>query len=198
MSEGPLLPRGTLLLSAPDMLDPNFMHAVVLMIDHREEGAMGIVVNRRAEVRVRDLLPDHGTLGACDEVVWSGGPVGQDSLQILHRLGSGPPDGVGGLPVGPKEHRVSLGADLEVLGEHLEDSPPTLWSAYLRFVVGYAGWGPGQLESEIAERSWLPLAMDAGVVFAEPAGEDAWRLAVSRLGGDGASLGHLPPDTRWN
>ena len=200
MSEGPFIPRGTLLLSAPHMLDPSFMHAVVLMIDHRKDGAMGVVINRRAETRISDLLKEHESLGSCEEFVWSGGPVGLDSLQILHRLGDQRGPEIGGLPVGPREHGVHLGAELDALGERLAQGAPDddPWANRLRFIVGYAGWGSGQLEEEINERSWLPLEMNGEVLFSRVPGEATWRLAMSQLRGDGASLLHLPPDPRWN
>ena len=76
--DGHLSP-GTLLLSAPEMLDPNFMHAVVLMIHHDDDGAMGVVVNASMESRVGDALPEHPVLKSVDAPLWQGGPVG------LHR-----------------------------------------------------------------------------------------------------------------
>ena len=75
-----------MLLSAPALLDPNFMHTVVLMCQHDEEGAFGLVVNRTTQARVGDLFPDHPDLGSLELKVREGGPVARDTLQLIHRF----------------------------------------------------------------------------------------------------------------
>jgi putative transcriptional regulator len=184
---------GTMLLSAPELLDPNFMHTVVLMCQHDEEGAFGLVVNRTAEARVGDLFPDHPDLHSLQLRVREGGPVARDTLQVIHRFSGELAGSTSGLDVGDG---IRIGADLESLVQQpgaaaaLEDDA--------RFVVGYAGWGAGQLDMEIRTGSWLPLATAADLVFAEGEPEAVWRSAIRRLGGGGASLAHVPPDPTWN
>ena len=184
---------GTMLLSAPTLLDPNFMHTVVLMCQHDDEGAFGLVVNRVTDARVGELFPDHEQLRRLEQRVRAGGPVAQDTLQVIHRL---PPElaaSTGGVDVGDG---VRIGADLNALMG--VDGAAEALGARARFVVGYAGWAAGQLDAEIATGSWLPLATSADLVFAEGSGEEVWRAGVRRLGGDGSGLVHLPPDPTWN
>lgn len=85
---------GSLIAASPDMLDPNFMHAVVLMVGHEAEGALGLVVNRAAGVTVDALLPEHPLLSQQRFPVHNGGPVGRDTLQFLHRVPRRIPGGV--------------------------------------------------------------------------------------------------------
>lgn len=184
---------GTMLLSAPALLDPNFMHTVVLMCQHDEDGAFGLVVNRATETRVGELFPDHPGLSGLDQRVRSGGPVARDTLQVIHRL---PPELAsvsGGVDVGDG---IRIGADLEaLLGQ---PGAAAALADRARFVVGYAGWSAGQLEAEIETGSWLPLATSADLVFSADPDEEVWRAAVRRLGWGGASLAHVPPDPSWN
>lgn len=190
------LAPGTLLLSAPEMLDPNFMHSVVLMVHHDDDGAMGVVVNSRMDSRVGDALPDHPVLRDLHAPLWQGGPVGLDSMQVLHRH---PPSGdaeQGGVPGVDVGDGVRVGADLDWASDVVSrgDGDPNR----VRFVVGYSGWSPGQLEGEIKTYSWLPLEANASLVFGAGSREAIWRRAMARLEGGGAALGHLPPDTSWN
>ncbi|MEM9799613.1 MAG: YqgE/AlgH family protein [Planctomycetota bacterium] len=188
---------GTLLLSAPSLRDPNFMHTVVLMCQHDEDGAFGLVVNRTGETRVKALFPDHPLLSSLDVPVRQGGPVGRDTLQILHRVPprTAPDDetALGGVEL---IDGLWIGGDLEEVARFtgVADDPDAL----VRFVVGYAGWGEGQLESEIRIGSWLPLPATPELVFSRDDPEAVWREAMSRLGGGGPSLAHLPPDPSWN
>jgi putative transcriptional regulator len=193
--DGHLSP-GTLLLSAPEMLDPNFMHAVILMIHHDDDGAMGVVVNASMESRVGDALPEHPVLKDVDAPLWQGGPVGLDSLQVLHRhppVDAGDLVGVPGVDVGDG---VRVGADLDWASQAIARGVGD--PGHVRFVVGYSGWAAGQLEDEIANDSWLPLDPCAELVFGEGSRGSIWRRAMARLQGGGSSLAHLPPDPSWN
>lgn len=182
---------GTLLAASPDLLDPNFMHSVSVMCEHSEKGAFGLVVNKRSSLTIDRLLPDHPVFGRVALPVWWGGPVGNDTLQILHRcpeledcghaLGGG----------------LYLGAALEDLAALLEQCSPADAPERFRFVLGYAGWGAGQLEGELAGGSWLPVSLDLSLVFADGQ-EECWQRAVRSLGADGAGLAVLPPDIAWN
>ena len=177
------------------MLDPNFMHAVVLMIHHDDDGAMGVVVNASIESRVGDALPEHPVLKDVGAPLWQGGPVGLDSMQVLHRhpRGRGELVGVPGVDVGDG---VRVGADLDWASQAVERGVGDPGS--VRFVVGYSGWAAGQLEGEIATYSWLPLEPCAELVFGAGSRGAVWRRAMARLEGGGSSLAHLPPDPSWN
>jgi len=182
--------QGTLLAAWPDLADPNFTHSVVLMCRHDEQGAFGLVVNRPTELKVAQLFPDHTLLGRAQQSVFLGGPVDHSSLQVLHRL----PE----LLPGGEEFTAGLwiGADLEALGHVLAEEPARARSD-VRLLLGYSGWGSGQLEQELEEGTWVPapLAMDA--VFAGE-GLGTWKSVVRSIGPVGETLGSAPIDPSWN
>jgi putative transcriptional regulator len=182
---------GTLLLSAPSLLDPNFMHSVVLMIQHDDDGAYGLVVNRPTDATLGELLPEHPALSTSDARIYGGGPVGLDTLQVLHRT---PRVFPGGIAVG---RGVFLGASLDDLVQRFEAAGPDA-QRELRFVVGYSGWGAGQLDDELRSGSWVPRPLDPELVFSSDAPEVVWRKALRELGESGEGLASQPPDPSWN
>ncbi len=181
---------GSVLAAAPDMLDPNFMHSVVLVCRHSVEGAYGFVINRPAAVALDVLAPDHPVLGKRPLPVFTGGPVGLDTLQFLHRAGDAIP---GGIEIGTG---LFLGGDVDALGRYL-DRHAELATKSVRLLVGYSGWGAGQLENELASGAWLPAALENDWVFGEGT-QAVWRSVLRSLGGDASSLADLPPDPSWN
>ncbi|MBI5361556.1 MAG: YqgE/AlgH family protein [Planctomycetes bacterium] len=181
---------GSLLAAAPDLLDPNFMHAVVLMVTHEEQGAMGLIVNRPSGVTVDVLLPDHPVLSTQRFPVHQGGPVGRDTLQFVHRVPKKIPGGIeiaGGL---------WLGGELDALAQYLAKKPKEARER-VKLLVGYAGWGEDQLEGELAGGSWLPAAPRAEWIF-DPDPQHVWRHVVRSLGDEAEGLEDLPPDVSWN
>lgn len=181
---------GSLIAAAPDLLDPNFMHAVVLMCQHSEQGAYGLVVNRPAALTVDLLLPEHPLLSNAHFPVHAGGPVGLDTLQFLHRV---PEDIPGGIELGGG---LYLGGELDALAEFLTTHGDDAQEK-VRLIVGYSGWAAGQLEGELAGGSWLPAPLDVdGMFLADP--HALWRRVVRSLGREALGLEELPPDVSWN
>ena len=170
-----------LLLAVPQLQDPNFSRAVVLMVEHDDNGSFGLIINHPIEVSAAELLEslELPWNGDSDEVIWSGGPVQPNSGWILHEpLASVPADaqsvGAGGtMQVSPE---LSLSTSPDTLRQ-LCESPPEK----LRLLLGYSGWGPGQLASEMARGSWLHADLDLDIVFDTPA-DDMWERAVRSLG----------------
>lgn len=181
---------GTLLAASPDLLDPNFMHTVVLIAQHSDEGAYGLVVNRSAGITLDSVFPEHPLLSELAFPLSWGGPVALDTLQFLHRV----PDIVpGGLELGGG---VFFGGDFEALARYLharrEEARGTV-----RLLLGYAGWGKRQLDDELASGSWLPAPLAPDLVFGAER-QATWRRVLASIGdGDGA-LGSEPPDVSWN
>lgn len=181
---------GSVIAAAPDMLDPNFMHTVVLMIQHSEQGAYGLVINRPAAITVDALMPDHPVLGTQKFPIFAGGPVGLDTLQFVHRVAEEIP---GGLDLGDG---LFLGGDLDALAQFILGHGETA-SESARLIVGYSGWGAGQLDLELSTGSWLPAALEPKWIF-EPDPQITWRRVLRSLGREAAGLVDLPPDVSWN
>lgn len=169
-----------LLLAMPQLGDPNFFRAVVLMIEHGETGSFGLIVNRRTELPVHEILDGLGMhwAGGREARVWQGGPVMPQSGWIVHEPAEDL-DATDSVDVAPG---IVLSTSNEQLRE-LASRPPR----QLRFVMGYSGWGAGQLESELSEGAWLAAEATAAVVFETPP-ERMWEVAIGSLGIDPAAL----------
>jgi putative transcriptional regulator len=159
---------GKCLVAARDLPDPNFNDSVVLLAEYGEAGAMGVIVNRPTELPISRVLGDSKAAQGRTDRVFFGGPVSTNGLVALVRSKSAIPDG---RRVVEDVHLVTSRESLEALiGSGTGRSE-------LRTYLGYAGWGPGQLERETAAGSWHILPADAEVVFdAEP--EALWRRLI--------------------
>ena len=180
-----------LLLSMPQLIDPNFHRAVVLMIEHNDDGSFGLILNKPSTMTVKELLealtlPWHGDEAA---VVGSGGPVMPTSGWVLHRPNPAIGPGATTLAHGLEhEGTVSITADVDLSTSPaklriIAETPPDR----IRFLLGYAGWGPGQLAAEMAAGSWLHADVDPRLIFDTP--DDAmWSTALRSLGVDPSSV----------
>ena len=179
------------------MLDPNFMHSVVLLCSVGAEGAMGFVLNQPTGFCSGDLLGRYEDLENSEHEVFAGGPVGRDQLHFLHGVPEALP---GGQPI---VEGLFLGGDFEALRALLRQPAPRGGSHPrdpLRLFVGYAGWGAGQLEAELDQESWAVIPGCASLPFECGAGsrEGFWRRLLSAQGPAGKLLASLPPDPSWN
>ena len=168
-----------LLLSMPQMNDPNFARAVVLLCDYTDQGAFGLVVNRQMAEPAWTLIRAEPEIRVDPDLrLWIGGPVEPHRAWVLMSGAQGSDDDAREVAPG-----VLLSASQELTLQMLQAPPST--SA--RLVVGYAGWGPGQLDEEIAASSWLTLEVDPALIFAVPP-EQMWETAIRRLGADPSML----------
>ncbi len=176
--------KGQLLIAAPSLVDPNFRRTVVLMGEHTDDGALGVVLNRPSETRVHEALPELTSLVDGGEPVFVGGPVQPSAIVILadfvdpERAGSLVLETVGFLPA-------------EVDPDELGDLTRA------RVFAGYAGWGPGQLDDELAEESWIVEPAVPGDVFTAAPG-DLWSDVLRRKGGPYGVLALMPVDPSVN
>lgn len=178
---------GRLLVATPALADPNFDRAVVLLLDHDEEGSLGVVLNRPTPVGVGDILGAWAGLTGRPDVVFQGGPVSLDSA-----LGVGVIPGDEG-PVGWRRVHGAIGlVDLETPPELLG---PALGS--LRIFAGYAGWGPGQLEGELVEGAWYVVESEPGDV-SSPRPEHLWRAVLRRQRSELAMIATYADDPSLN
>lgn len=175
---------GRLLLAEPMLGDPNFDRTVVLMIEHSEEGALGLVLNRPTEVPVRDALPSWDRVATEPAVLHVGGPVEELSGWCLAQL-LDPIDDGGRPGFVPVLGRVGL-LDLEL---DPDDVAADLRAA--RLYAGYSGWGPGQLEAELAEDAWIVVDAAEDDPF-QPDSAALWQRILARQGGHLARLSLFP------
>jgi putative transcriptional regulator len=170
-----------LLLSMPQMADPNFARSVVLLCTHNDEGAFGLVVNRPLTTTghiVVNLDPPVSTERQLN--LWIGGPVEPESTWMLvsnSEIDGEPPLG---MSIGSG---LALSNSPDLLRKMIEPNPPS----NVRLVIGYAGWGPGQLEAELHESAWLLSDVHRELIFDTPA-EQMWERAIRRLGADPGQL----------
>lgn len=178
---------GRLLVATPALEDPNFHRSVVLVLDHDDEGALGVVLNRASSLQVGEALGDWTTLAADPPVLFGGGPVEPQAIVALGRTWR-PDPGDGGTTILERIRLVDLEIDPLAAAEDLER---------VRVFAGYAGWGPGQLEDEIDQGAWFTLDADPGDVFtADPDG--LWHAVLRRQPDDLALLATFPLDPTLN
>ena len=184
---------GRLLVATPALVDPNFDRAVVLLLDHDEEGTLGVVLNRPTPVGVGDVLESWAMLAGAPPVVFQGGPVSLDSALGLAVVPGESRDGDGDAPLGWRRVHGAIGlVDLE--------APPELLASELgslRIFAGYAGWGPGQLEDELMEGAWYVVESEPGDVSA-PDPEQLWRSVLRRQRSELAMVATYPDDPSLN
>src|SRR5688500_9553288 len=167
-----------LLVSMPQMLDPNFARSVVLLADYGTHGAFGLVVNRQMPEPAHEVIkPDPPMTIRKDVHLYVGGPVEPNRAWVLtaHRELDGDAleitDG------------VYLSASSDLIRHALQSSP----DPQVRLVIGYAGWAPGQLDDELAASSWLMAPVHADLVFETPI-DKMWETVIRRLGAEPSAL----------
>lgn len=180
--------RGRLLVATPLLVDPNFARSVILMLEHGDEGAVGLVLNRPSETPVADVLPDWADHVAEPPVVYVGGPVSPDGAICLGRSHV-----LGAVGVDPWTFFDGVVGTVD-----LTAGPRALpKTTQVRVYAGYAGWGGEQLAAEIEIGSWY--VVDGGVddVFCvDP--DDLWRTVLKRQRGDLAMVANFPSDPSLN
>jgi putative transcriptional regulator len=178
--------KGRLLVAAPALVDPNFRRTVVLMLEHTDDGSVGLVLNRPTPLLAREALPDPLAAALPDEErVHQGGPVQPEAVLLLGDFVD--PDAAAGIAFG-SVGIVDPDADLLALGTKVRA---------LRAFGGYAGWAGGQLEAEFAEGAWIDVVGLASDVFtSEPDG--LWSEVLRRKGGRYRLIAQMPEDPSLN
>ena len=177
--------RAQLLVASPQLADPNFARTVVLITEHNDEGAMGIVLNRPATTTVAEAAPELEALVVPGEDVYVGGPVQPSSVIVLAEWHAA---GQVAVPVFDTIGFVGAGASPDELARD---------TLRARVFAGFAGWSTGQLESELGRDDWILEPARPGDVFPE-APEDLWREVLERKGGQYALVARMPLDPSLN
>lgn len=165
------------LIAMPNLLDPGFFHSVTYICEHNKNGAMGVIINQPTTLTIGELTEQMGITLSADlhdqEMIYRGGPVEGERGFILHR------------PVGHWESTMAITDEIglttsnDIIGAMAKGEGP---NDYL-ITLGYAGWGPGQLETEIRDNSWLSCEGNPDIIFhTNP--DQRWEAAASLIGID--------------
>lgn len=177
------LAKGRFLVASRSLQDPNFAETVILLVEYDANGALGVIVNRPTEVALVDALPELGELRRRKDVVYLGGPVGRDRMLLLVRTPQQPPQSLRVFD------RVFASGSLDAVRKSVQRGEP------IRAYAGYAGWGPGQLDAEVARGDWFIGPADSNAVFADRPGA-LWDDLIERFSGDWARLPILIAEAR--
>lgn len=175
--------RGHLLVAAPTLVDPNFNRTVVLVAEHTDEGALGVVLNRPSQSSIGEVVPDLSNLIDPDDLVYTGGPVQPTGVMVLAEFDD--PDQAA-LPIDGELGFVALEADTHEIA-----------ARRARAFAGHSGWGPGQLDAELEEEAWFVAPFDREDAFAADS-EELWSRVLMRKGGPYALVARMPLDPSLN
>lgn len=176
--------RGSLLIASPILADPNFARTVVLITEHGEEGAMGVVLNRPSETEVGEVAPGLGEI-AGGEPVFIGGPVQPQALVVLAEFND------------PEVAAWVVVADVGFVAADTDQTALEHAVRRGRVYAGYSGWSAGQLEAELAEDAWIVEPPLPSELFPDDP-ETLWRGVLARKGGQFALLARMPDDPSLN
>lgn len=175
---------GSLLIASGSLMDPNFRRTVVVITEHSDLGAVGLVLNRPAPVTVAEATPDLASLVEPGSPIFVGGPVQQEAAIVLADFESFNDFG-----------RIVVGSIGLLATYNGEGDDPAIKRA--RVFAGYAGWGPGQLESEADEDAWIiEDAFPEDIFTDEPT--KLWSAVLARKGGSYRLLSLMPEDPSNN
>jgi putative transcriptional regulator len=176
--------RGQLLIAGPGLVDPNFWRTVVLVVEHSEEGALGLVLNRPSETTVGEAVSELEELLDADDFLFVGGPVQPSALIVLGEFDR------------PGDAALIAFEDVGVLAHDTQDHPTTGVRRGRAF-VGHAGWGPGQLDDEMERGDWiLETATLQDAFTTNPL--ELWESVLTSKGGSYALVARMPPDPSVN
>ena len=182
-----IAPRaGALLISEPYLPDDNFKRSVVFLCEHNEEGTFGFIINRPLKVKVHEAIEDFPYL---DAPLFMGGPVENNTLHYLHRLGDRIPDSIKIMD------GLWWGGSYEVL--HMLAGDGQINTEDVRLFVGYSGWSPGQLDDELKEKSWIVTQGSGEHIFGMDS-DALWRNVLKGMGGRYQILSNFPESPQLN
>jgi putative transcriptional regulator len=177
--------RGQLLVAGPGLLDPNFWRTVVLIVEHTEEGALGLVLNRPSETSVGEAVPQLGEMLDAQQQLFIGGPVQPSAVIVLAEFED------------PTDAALLAFDDVGVLGTGPESEELSAGVRTGRAFLGHAGWGPGQLDGELERGDWIVEPARLRDAFAEEP-KELWSQVLTRKGGSYALVARMPADPSMN
>ena len=177
--------RGQLLIAGPTLKDPDFWRAVVLVVEHTEDGALGLVLNRPSQSKVGEAVPQLVALTDPDDEVLIGGPVNRSAVIVLADF--------------EDRHDAALIAfdNVGVLSSDAAFDLETAGVRRARVFAGHSGWGPGQLDGELDRGDWILEPANYGDAFTQTP-EQLWQTVLERKGGSYALVARMPEDPSLN
>ena len=177
--------KGNLIIAEPFLGDKNFERSVAILCEHNEQGSFGLVLNQQTNLKLDDVMENvYGDLP-----LFLGGPVEQNTLHFIHRLGT---QITGTIEIG---NGIYWSGNFEEVKTLINIGKIT--EKDIRLFVGYSGWGSGQLEGEMKQNSWIVSETDANFIFDTPT-KEFWRAVLKRMGGEYKVLSNYPTDPRLN
>lgn len=177
--------RGKCLIASPALVDPNFARSVVLIAEHNDDGAMGLILNRPTDAVVAEAVEELAGVVLPGEQVFVGGPVQEGSVMVLAEFDD------------PLQAAAVVLDDVGFLPADAELAELSGRTRRARVFAGHSGWGPGQLDGELEEGSWIVGDVTADDVFSEEP-DELWATALQRKGGAYALLAKMPSDPSLN
>ena len=179
--------KGDLLISEPFLPDPNFERTVILLCEHNDEGSFGFVLNKLSMLKFSDVIQE---VGEFQKPLYVGGPVQQDTLHFVHRVGNTLEGSV------PVNDELYWGGNFEQVKVMINSD--SIKEYDYKFFIGYSGWGEGQLMDEINAKSWIvcPSANANQVFDTDPS--NLWREILKSMGGKYKVFSNYPTDPRLN
>ncbi|MGN6869393.1 MAG: YqgE/AlgH family protein [Solirubrobacteraceae bacterium] len=177
--------RGQLLVAGPALLDPNFWRTVVLIVEHNEEGALGLVLNRPSETSVGEAVPQLSEMLDPAQDLFIGGPVQPSAVIVLAEFED------------PTDAALIAFDDVGVLGTSPSEEQLTAAIRAGRAFLGHAGWGPGQLDGELERGDWILEPAKLEDAFSGEA-RRLWSEVLTRKGGSYALVARMPADPSMN
>jgi putative transcriptional regulator len=177
--------KGKLLLASPTLEDPSFARTVVLVAEHNEDGAMGLVLNRPADVTVGQSAPELEELVDAHEPIYVGGPVQPTAVIVLAAF------------TDPGAAGLMISDDVGFLSAQLDLAESAAVTKRTRVFAGHAGWGPGQLDEEMGREDWILETPRPDELFASDP-DSLWSRVLTRKGGTFALVARMPLDPSLN
>ena len=178
--------KGSLLITEPNMLDPNFKRSVILLTDHNETESIGFSLNQPTKLVINDLIDDFPSFNAH---VYIGGPVQKDTLHFIHSLGNLID---GSINVG---ENLYWSGNFQTLMELISEKK--IFSSQIRFFAGYSGWEAGQLERELEEQAWIVASGNSEIALRKN-NKKLWKNFISQMDKEYAIWANMPEDPSLN
>lgn len=178
--------RGTILISEPFLRDATFGRSVVLLIDHTEEGSMGLIINKQLPIFVNDIIKEFKYIENIP--LYKGGPIATDTLFYLHTLADIP----GAIPI---SKGLYLNGDFDEIKKYILQGNKV--DRYIRFFLGYSGWESEQLSTELKENTWL-VSKEENAYLMNGDTKDMWKQALEKLGSKYETWSRFPQVPTFN